>query len=66
MVKKKNTSNVFIKKTDNKKLKDSELMLTKLTFLIENELIDPSLYYNGVIYDFDGLDLNNLKKNWEY
>lgn len=66
MVKKKNTSNVFIKKTDNKKIKDSELMLTKLTFLIKNELIDPSLYYNGVIYNFDGLDLNNLKKNWEY
>lgn len=66
MVKKKNTSNVFIKKTDNKKIKDSELMLTKLAFLIENELIDPSLYYNGVIYDFDGLDLKNLKKNWEY
>ena len=67
MAKNKNISNHIVKKTnDNKKIKDSELILKKLNFLIENELINPSLYYNGIIYDYDGLDLNNLKKNWEY
>lgn len=59
--------NMFIKNNEQKqKMKDSEILLKRLEFMVENELIDPSTYTFGAMQNFNGLDLKNLKKNWEY
>ena len=58
----KNKNNETTSKT---KMKDSEVMLKRMEYLVENKLVDPNLYYNGQMYDFDGLDIQNLKRIWE-
>jgi len=58
----KNKNNETTSKT---KMKDSEVMMKRMEYLVENKLVDPNLYYNGQMYDFDGLDIQNLKRIWE-
>ena len=46
----KNKNNETTSKT---KMKDSEVTMKRMEYLVENKLVDPNLYYNGQMYDFD-------------
>ena len=48
-----------------KKFKDSELMVLREQFLEKTKMIDNSAYTLGQYYNFNGLDLKNLKRQWE-
>lgn len=48
---------------DNKKVKDSNLVKNYIDYIVENNInyYDENAYYFGAHYDFNGLDVQNLK-----
>lgn len=50
-------------KTNRKKLKDSELVVKYIEYIQKNKptWYDENAYYFGAYYQFDGLDVQNLK-----
>lgn len=48
---------------ENKKIKDSELAQNYINYIVENKInyYDENAYYLGVHYEFNGLDVQNLK-----
>ena len=48
---------------DNNKVKDSELLMNYFDYMKENNpnMFDENAYYFGAYYEFNGLDVQNLK-----
>lgn len=48
---------------ENKKIKDSDLVKNYIDYIVENNInyYDENAYYFGAHYDFNGLDVQNLK-----
>lgn len=48
---------------ENKKIKDSDLVKNYIDYIVENNInyYDENAYYFGVHYEFNGLDVQNLK-----
>ena len=48
---------------ENKKVKDSDLVKNYIDYIVENKInyYDENAYYFGAHYDFNGLDVQNLK-----
>lgn len=47
----------------NKRVKDSELAQNYINYIVENKInyYDENAYYFGASYEFNGLDVQNLK-----
>lgn len=48
---------------ENKKVKDSDLVKNYIDYIVENKInyYDENAYYLGAHYEFNGLDVQNLK-----
>lgn len=48
---------------NNKKIKDSDLAKNYINYIVENKInyYDENAYYFGSYYEFNGLDVQNLK-----